>query len=153
MNTKYLVLFFGIFVAISWGVQSQLAADGKAKDYYRAIASGEDTCKGKNFCVVVYMAPWCPACKSHVSKVSSILEKSRTNKTYGAKAFVGKGATTKDNEKMAAQLGKGAHVDNNSEMHDKLDVRYYPAFFVLDKEGSIILRDDEAYSWAMEKLN
>jgi thiol-disulfide isomerase/thioredoxin len=153
MKAKFLIVLFGVFVAVSWGIQSRLATEGKAKDYFRTLASGEDTCKGKNLCLVVYLAPWCPACKSQLSKVSSLLEKSKTNKTYGAKAFVGKGATTKDNEKMAAQLGKGAYVDNTSEMHDKLGVRYYPAFFVLDKDGSVVIRDDEAYYWAMEKLN
>ncbi len=42
-----------------------------------AVGAGEDPCKAKRFCVMVYMAPWCPHCKNAVSSLQNFAEKSR----------------------------------------------------------------------------
>ena len=151
MNKSQLFVAGILLFALASALKGHQLEKKKEAEYQRAVASKTDNCRNKKICLVVYMAPWCPACKQVMPEVSKLLEKSKTSKDFGAKAYVGKGSNLEENEAMARKLGAGAEVDTNHEMHQKLKVGYYPAFFVLDSEGSITLDGKDAFYWAMEK--
>ena len=122
-----------------------------AFEYQRSIASKEDNCTGKKFCVVVYVAPWCPACKSMAPQFRQALKKARSIPDYGVKMYVGAGKT-EENEREAIDLGDGAYPDQDKSMMKKLNVQQFPSFFVLDKEQTVILSGNEAFQWMVEKI-
>jgi thiol-disulfide isomerase/thioredoxin len=121
------------------------------REYQRGVASGQDYCTEKKFCVLVYVAPWCPACKQMAPQLKTALLKSRSNKDYGFKVVVGQG-TLAQNDNEAASFGLGATTDPESIVKTALGVDRYPSFFVLDKDSAVVLRDMEAYQWAAERF-
>ncbi len=54
---------------------------------------------------------------------------------------------------MALAFGRNGFVDADHSVLKKYAIRGYPTFLVLDGEGDVILRDQEAYQWVHEKLN
>lgn len=115
-----------------------------------SLAEG-DPCQERQFCVVAYMAPWCPHCKNAVPALQSFAKKSRDPKFPGLKIWVGAGKP-EANKEMAAAFGAHGFVDTDETIAQKFAVRGFPSFYVLDRDGDIILRDAEAYQWVHEKL-
>jgi thiol-disulfide isomerase/thioredoxin len=151
MDTQKWIVAGILLFSLGFAVKNQQAVKKRSTEYDRAIASRADPCTGKKTCVVVYMAPWCPACKQVLPAVIQLLAKTKTAKSLGAKVYVGRGESPVDDEKMAREIGAGAFTDTDLTMHKKLKVGYYPAFFVMDSEGSVTLDGKDAYYWAMER--
>lgn len=113
--------------------------------------SGDDPCAGRAFCAVAYLAPWCPHCKNAVPELQKMTAKAGQEKSPGLKVVVGAGKPG-ENENMARVFGKSGIVDASGEKARQLSVAYYPTFLVVDREGTVILRDGEAMHWMQEKL-
>lgn len=109
-----------------------------------------NTCEGKEFCVSVYMAPWCPHCKTAVPQVQKMLSKTILGKT-GVRVVIGMGQPAQ-NAAMANSIAKDVVVDNDTKIARQLNVKSVPAYMVLDKDGTVILDGQEAYQWVHEKL-
>lgn len=110
-----------------------------------------DPCEERQFCVVAYMAPWCPHCRNAVPALQSFARKSSDPKFPGLKVWVGAGEPDANRE-MAKAFGPHGFVDADETVARKFEVRGFPSFYVLDRDGDIILRDAEAYQWVHEKL-
>lgn len=110
-----------------------------------------DPCQERQFCVVAYMAPWCPHCKNAVPGLQSFAEKSSDPQFPGLKVWVGAGKP-EANKQMAAAFGPHGFVDADDTVAQKFGVRGFPSFYVLDREGDVILRDGEAYQWVRERM-
>ncbi len=151
MNRFILLLAFAVGLAALHKFQNQRDASFR-QEYARGIAANEDNCAGKKFCALVYLAPWCGACKMETPRIRSQLARAKNLKDYGMKVVVGQGRSPGDNEQMASLFGAGASVDNTGALLQKFAVNRFPSFFVLDQEGSVILRDQEAFQWVQEKF-
>ncbi len=152
MDTQKWIVAGILLVTLGFAMKNHQAVERRGAEYDRAVASRVDPCSGKKTCVVVYMAPWCPACKQVLPAVIQLMSKTKAAKTLGAKVYVGRGETPAADEKMAREIGAGAFTDSDLQMHKKLKVGYYPAFYVMDSEGSITLDGKDAYYWAMERI-
>ena len=112
-----------------------------------------NTCEGRERCVSVYMAPWCPYCKTAVPTVQSLLKKTRHGGKTGVRVIVGMGHNPGDSEKMAKGIASGGVIlDDSTELAQKLNVRGVPAFQVLDKEGTVLIDGPDARQWIAENL-
>lgn len=111
-----------------------------------AKVSKNDSCAGKTSCLLVYVAPWCPACKS-LDPILKMLVKSSGGES-GVKIVVGQGHASGDNEKLAETYGANGVVDADNSYHDKLKVRYYPTIFQFDAKGNVLKKDNDALQWA-----
>lgn len=110
-----------------------------------------DPCSGRAFCAVAYLAPWCPHCKNAVPELQKMVAKAGQESSPGLKVLVGAGKPG-ENENMARVFGKSGIVDASGDKARQLSVAYYPTFLVVDREGTVILRDGEAMQWMHEKL-
>jgi thiol-disulfide isomerase/thioredoxin len=111
-----------------------------------------DTCGGKEFCVSVYMAPWCPHCKTALPQVQKMLALTQTGGKTGVRVVIGMGEPDK-NEAMAKSIAKeGVVIDHDTSIAKKLNIRGVPSFIVLDKEGTVIVDGPEAHEWIAEKF-
>ncbi|HEY8279851.1 MAG TPA: hypothetical protein VIH99_09520, partial [Bdellovibrionota bacterium] len=57
-----------------------------------------------------------------------------------------------DNLVMANRIGKNAVIDHDFTIAKKLKVSGIPAYRVLDKDGTLILSEEEAYQWVVDKF-
>ncbi len=111
-----------------------------------------NTCEGRDFCVSVYMAPWCPHCKTALPQVQKMLAASTDVRKPGVRVVIGMGQGTQSQE-MAARIAKdGVLIDDDTRIAKKLNVTGVPSFKILDKEGDVIVDGQEAYEWINEKF-
>ena len=141
-----LVFLLAIGVGVFYFKQKADAEDRRrSAEYQRVTASaGGDNCTGKSTCVVVYVTPWCPACKQIKPHLVQALERSKTVQDSGFKVVVGQGKTPQSNEEEAMSYGAGAVTDNDGSQHRALAVESYPSFFVLDGNQKITMQGQDA---------
>ena len=128
-----------------WIVVMGLLAGGQAW-------AKSDLCNEKKECAVVYVAPWCPACKSMAPKLREAIEQTKSRKDFGIRVVVGRGSK-EENEKEAASFAGVGHADQDDSLHDLLGVRAYPSFYVVDKKQKVLHRGQAAFRWLNEKLS
>lgn len=110
-----------------------------------------ESCDGREFCAVAYLAPWCPHCKSAVPDLVKMEARARDPKAPGLKILVGAGKPA-ENKKMAALFGKAGVEDPSGASAQALSVAYYPTFVVLDAKGLVVQRDEQALHWMQQNL-
>ena len=152
MNKLYVALVIGLAV-FAWHRHLEVQTAANLKSYQRGLSSNSDLCTGKKFCAIVYVAPWCGACKSERPRIISFMEKSKNNPAFGIRVVVGQGRSQAENEEMAASFGFGATTDPDNSVLQKLQVPHFPSFFVLDKDNTVILRDQAAFQWIYQKFS
>ncbi len=64
---------------------------------------GSQSCAGKKACVLVYVAPWCPACISMSPLFQQLKAKMESDPEYGMKIIVGQERNPGDKERMASR--------------------------------------------------
>jgi len=110
-----------------------------------------NTCSGRDFCISVYMAPWCPHCKSAVPQVQKLLSASQSAQKPGVKVVIGMGEP-EQNEAMGKSIARDVALDNDTSLAEKLKIQGVPSYLVLDKEGTVILDGPEAHEWINERF-
>lgn len=100
-----------------------------------ANASGYDPCEGKQYCVVVFMAPWCSACKATMPVVKSMMAQYSSSTMIGIKPVIGSGRSMASMEKMAAKIGTGTFLDPGGQVMQAADKNTVPHWFVIDSDG------------------
>jgi len=111
----------------------------------------DSSCKGKALCGVIYVAPWCPACKQAAPTFKKFLQSSWDHKEHGLEIFVGRGDPQANLEEAIA-FGRGAAADQSGEKFQSLGIKQYPSFFVQDESGKTIKRDQEALDWIVKSF-
>jgi thiol-disulfide isomerase/thioredoxin len=112
----------------------------------RMLAS-MDSCHLKKSCAIIYVAPWCGACKQLLPQLTPFFENALKNDQYGIQVVVGAGKSDEDNQREADALGPIAIVDNDKSIARNLQVKYFPSIYVVNSSQKILLRDQDALFW------
>lgn len=98
-----------------------------------------DYCLLKQRCLVVYLAPWCPACKASIGLIRATQHFAESNPKIGVQLIVGMDSNNKL-QKFAEELGGSTFVDSSNRIQDSVSVGGVPSWFVLDKDRNILNR-------------
>jgi thiol-disulfide isomerase/thioredoxin len=112
-----------------------------------------NACKMESYCIVVYVAPWCPACSSFVS-----LYRSQTalfkKKGLGILFVIGAEESKQKKEDLRNALLEVAVIDTENDDFLKIHkVRKFPQFWVVDKNGIVLKEDHAAIKFVNKVLN
>lgn len=99
--------------------------------------SDADPCVGRDRCIVVYLAPWCSACRRSLDTLRQVDEMFGDDPEVGLLVFVGS-APRGDVEAMAAQIEGPVFVDPDAVLWEQLGVEGYPHWFTLDGRRQIL---------------
>ena len=121
----------------------------KPRVYHNPANVTGDTCVGRTFCAVIYLAPWCPHCVNSMAETQNMLVRFRTPE-LGVRVVVGMGSQA-ENTRMAEKIAAGVTLDENQAIAKHLAVNSVPAYRILDKDGTVILTGQEAFHWLQEK--
>lgn len=132
---------------LAWDKHEKSKAAKVRTNYLRTVANSTDACTGKEKCALIYLAPWCPSCRSQLPGYKHILTKAHAIPNAGVKIVVGAGNSPEENDGMIHELGAGAVPDHTGEIGAFFGVNKYPSYFVLDKNQKPILTDFEAFQW------
>lgn len=142
-----------IFIALVMSgfvlLRQKLRTPPKASPALSALAS-TNQCEGKKSCLLVYVAPWCPACHS-MSPAFKLWKEKAESSDCGVKIIVGKERRDGDNEAMAAQFGTGVLIDSSLALHDALPIEGYPTILLV-QNGVVRKKGQDAFTWANQKL-
>jgi thiol-disulfide isomerase/thioredoxin len=95
-----------------------------------------DACFEKKRCLVLYVAPWCGACRSDVAFVNELSQQLKSNLNVGLKVIIGS-AELPDLQQFAREYRAPALLDAAGEVRQALGVRSFPSYFWVTEEGKI----------------
>jgi thiol-disulfide isomerase/thioredoxin len=101
---KQLLLLLAFTAAVAAGMHFYKKPNSAAVPI--TVAAGS-SCQGKALCGVIYVAPWCPACKQAAPTFKKFLQSSWDHKEHGLEIFVGRGEPQANLEEAIA-FGRGA---------------------------------------------
>ena len=118
-----------VFVAYLTGVFSPRKFPSLFKA--KSGAPVTDYCLLKQRCLVVYLAPWCPACKASIGLIRATQRFAENNPNLGVQLIVGMDSDYKL-QNFASELGSSTFVDSSSRIQNSVSVGVVPSWFVLD---------------------
>ncbi len=154
-----ILLFIGILVgAIYYHQQTKAvympvgAMNGLTLVSSQNLDTTTDPCLNRPYCVVIYLAPWCPHCRNAVKYVNDLRSFWASTERPGLKVVVG--ADKKENlESMAQTIGGNVYLDLEGKFKDLMKVDFYPTWYVISKEGMILKRKKAAIGWVNDEVN
>ncbi len=139
MNKLYLLGIIGLAAFLFFGQSSKMPTATlqvhNETPYNEVDGSVGGRCL-EDKCLTVYVAPWCPACKS---LRPTIIDMAKTLKTEGVevKVIVGQDSQ-KATEKYATSYPFPVLLDPKGEFFSLTNQRGVPFFMVSDRKGNII---------------
>jgi thiol-disulfide isomerase/thioredoxin len=97
--------------------------------------------------VVVYIAPWCPACEASIGtlqEMNRLWNPSNSPYSHGIKVIVGRDDPAKCKAK-AEQVGAFASVDTDDRFSKRHKIEGFPTWLVFNAQGDEIKRVGAAF--------
>lgn len=139
MNKLYLLGIIGLLGFFFFGQSSTMPTANlqvhNENPYNEMDGSVGGRCLGEK-CLTIYVAPWCPACKS---LRPTIIELAKTLSDEGIEVNVIVGQDSqKETEKYAASYPFPVLLDPQGEFFKKAKQRGVPFFMVSDRKGKVV---------------
>lgn len=120
-----------------------------------------DPCDQKQRCVVVYVTPWCPACKSAIGFLNGLHDRLKSSPKVGMKVIVGGDELTRLRA-MASSFNAATFLDSEDKFSSKTRINGVPTVWVIDGNSNILRRalpgavsggssKDQLYSYYIDK--
>lgn len=100
------------------------------------------SCKKSSKCLIIYMAPWCGACKQFLGQfyphLRSLMEEYQKKEFSGLKIIIGM-----DKKEKIIEMAKGNNIehfidDSNKKYQKLLNIKVVPSFIAIDSAGKIV---------------
>lgn len=99
-----------------------------------------DPCEGKEYCIAIYLAPWCPHCKASQPMIRDLQLDSKKSKMYGIKLFIGNDSK-QNTGKMSSNFLPPVFDDTRSKLKG-LFPKGVPTWVVMNMKNRKIVRED-----------
>jgi thiol-disulfide isomerase/thioredoxin len=109
-----------------------------------AETEGTDPCEGKERCVVVIVAPWCPACKAALPIIKGMQKRFEASGRVGLKPVITSAEEPKL-EWMAKQIGGQVFLDPQGTLLEKMGGGGVPHWYVVDASGKVVEQSAGVY--------
>jgi len=107
-------------------------------------------CKKSQYCLVTYVAPWCPACHAYLSESRSHVESALEMKKYKSVIIVGADETQNVNQ-LVEQIGVTAYGDVGDQFLKVNKIDFFPTHIVL-QNGQMKYYGQKSYDWINSDL-
>lgn len=107
----------------------------KGIEFSTSLGGKAEICKNKKGCIIVFLAPWCGACRSHVAFLNE-LQNSLRYKDLSLQIIVG-GSKPKELYNFAQQISGTVLLDTENSFKSKLSFSSVPTWFSVDSSQTI----------------
>lgn len=106
------------------------------------VRGGKINCQNKSQCLVVYLTPWCGACRQFKSELLTHFPKAlpEVDPDTGLLVVIGKDNPKKISIMQASLEGMPVMTDADRSLYKTLRGKGVPGFFVLDNIGTVTKR-------------
>ena len=104
-----------------------------------STGSSVDSCKGKQRCVAIYMAPWCSACRASIPLVNRMQEKLSGKDKVGMKVIIGRDRKDKIID-YGKSVGGEVYYDFADKFGYKHKIKSVPTWMLLDGEDRTLMQ-------------
>ena len=95
-----------------------------------------NNCMGKKYCITVFVAPWCPACKESEATFRMLNDYIRKNRSeIGFGLVMGAGSAEQNLTEKAVLAPLEVTLDDSGEIFKNRGITAYPTWIVTDKTG------------------
>lgn len=95
-----------------------------------------NNCMGKKYCITVFVAPWCPACKASEATFRMLNDYIRKNRSeIGFGLVMGAGSAEQNLAEKAVLTPLEVTLDDSGEIFKNRGITAYPTWIVTDKTG------------------
>ncbi len=101
--------------------------------------ASEEPCPGKERCIVVYLAPWCPICEASQPFVQALGKYLETNPHLGLSVTIGNDSVEAISA-SAKKVGGNIRLDPNDEFSHAASISSFPTWLVLDRDQNVLSR-------------
>jgi thiol-disulfide isomerase/thioredoxin len=127
-----------VFSSLAWG--GQLFGPRQLPPTAELSGSvSSDPCAGRERCIVVYVAPWCPACEGALPFFNFLYRKVQATDRVGMKVIIGADEQSKL-VRMSGKFRAPTFFDEDGSFSRAAGVRAYPSVWVTDGEGGVLRR-------------
>gem|GEM_PF-1881942 len=99
--------------------------------------SVRDECLGRDACIVVLLAPWCPHCRDAVGVIQALREKTKSSSRLGIRVVLI--SDTEENlEAMAEKIGGVVFLDIERRLVKKLGRHGVPYWYLVSAGGTVL---------------
>ena len=136
-----LVILTGIIVYKSGDFVRGRKSSAKLASVQNSQIGNEDygipiNCMGKKYCITVFVAPWCPACKASEATFRMLNDYVRKNRSeIGFGLVMGAGSAEQNLAEQAVLSPLEVTLDNSGEIFKNRSITAYPTWIVTDKSG------------------
>lgn len=95
-----------------------------------------NNCMGKKYCITVFVAPWCPACKASEATFRMLNDYIRKNRTeIGFGLVMGAGSSEENLAEKQVLTPLEVTLDDSGEIFKNRGITAFPTWIVTDKTG------------------
>ena len=109
-------------------------------------------CAGKDYCVYIYLAAWCPHCRDLIQNIQQYRNFWRDGKRPGLIVIVGNDKKAAI-ESMAMSVGVPVFLDSEDKFRKKFHINFFPYFMVVDRDKHIIASKQGGMTWVDQEIN
>ncbi|MFN3698006.1 MAG: TlpA family protein disulfide reductase [Pseudobdellovibrio sp.] len=120
------------------------------KPHTKAVSDTLSDCKLSSYCLVTYVAPWCPACHSYLNELRPDVENALERRQYKSIVIVGSDELSQV-EQMVEQIGTRAFADVEDQFRDTNKISFFPTHIVLEN-GRLKYFGQKSYDWINSEL-
>ncbi len=116
------------------------------------ISATPKPCTGRDHCVYVYLAAWCPHCRDLISNIHDFRNYWKAKDRPGLIVIVG---NDKQNaiESMARSVGEPVFLDVQDKFRKKFHINFFPYFMVVDSKQQIVATRTDGMQWVDNEIN
>lgn len=147
MQKTIIYLLLGFFSY--YGFKS-LTTESVSPEMFTAMSTSDSQCTNKSYCVIFYLAPWCPSCKKALHYLD-IFSEVLPEYDAGLKIIIGMDSPDKL-ERMADQFSSPVIYDLDKQYVTEFEINRVPRVILIDQNGTILKQEDFIY-WRTNKTD
>ena len=138
MSPIFLICFWTVIVLVGGFILTRgpIPVSMKGVEFKTSQGGKAEICKNKKGCVLVFLAPWCGSCQSHVAFLNE-LQNSLRYKDLSLQVIVG-WSKKEELSSFAKQLSGTVLLDTDRTFKNRISFSSVPRWFVVDSDQTII---------------
>lgn len=144
------IIIYALLGLFSYYGFKALTMESVSPETMSAMSADDSQCANKSHCVIFYLAPWCPSCKTALRYLDTFSEV-LPEYDAGLKIIIGMDSADKL-ERMADQIASPVIYDLDKKYVTEFEINRVPRVVLINQNGTILKQENFLY-WRTNKTD